>query len=262
MAEFTSYDPGTFSWVDLATSDQDAAKAFYADLMGWTYVDNPVEPGYAYSMAQLGGKDVAAIFTMRKEQASMGIPPHWQSYVTVAGADETAEKAKALGGNVLADPFDVMTAGRMSVIQDPGGAVLNVWEPKENVGAAIVNEPGAFCWNELLTKDVDGSKTFYGGLFGWTFETNPMGDFEYTSIKNGDRPNAGLMEIQPDWGPIPPHWNVYLTVADCDAGTAKVESLGGKILEPPRDIPEVGRFSMVADPQGASFALIHLTNPD
>jgi predicted enzyme related to lactoylglutathione lyase len=247
---------------DLATSDQDSAKAFYADLMGWSYIDNPVGAGYSYSTAQFDNKDVAAIFTMPEAQASMGIPPHWQSYVTVSSADEAADKAKGLGATVLMEPFDVMTAGRMAVIQDPGGAVFNVWQPIDNCGAALANCPGAFFWNELLTKDVEGSKTFYTGMFDWTSDTMDMGPMQYTSFKRGDRGMAGMLEINPEWGDVPPHWNVYLTVEDCDASLEKAVSLGGKVIEPARDIPEVGRFGMVADPQGATFALIALTNPE
>jgi hypothetical protein len=262
MAEFTSYPPHTFCWVDLATSAQDAAKTFYAGVMGWEYDDRPVGEGYFYSMAKAGGKDVAAIFTLPEAQASMNIPPHWNSYISVESADAAAGKAKGLGATVLMEPFDVMTAGRMAVIADPGGAVFAIWEAGEHFGAEITNSPGAFCWNELLTKDVEGSKAFYSSLFSWTHDTMDMGPMQYTSFKNGERGAGGMLEINPEWGDIPPHWNAYFTVEDCDASLEKATSLGGKIVDPARDIPEVGRFGMAADPQGATFALITLANPE
>jgi uncharacterized protein len=260
--EFTSYQPGTFSWVDLATSDQNSAKAFYAEILGWSYVDNPMGDDTFYTMAQTDGKDAAGIFKLPAEQAAMGIPPHWQSYVTVESAEAAAEKAKGLGANILMEPFDVFTSGRMAAIQDPGGAVFNVWEPKDNIGAGIANCPGAFCWNELFTKDLEGSKAFYTGMFDWTADTMDMGHMQYTSFKRDDRGMAGMLEINPEWGAIPPHWNVYLTVEDCNASLEKVASLGGKPLDAPRDIPNVGRFAMITDPQGATCALISLTNPE
>ena len=231
--------------------------------MGWSYIDNLMGDDTFYTMAQTDGKDAAGIFTMPEEQAKMGIPPHWQSYVTVESADAAAEKAKGLGANILMEPFDVFTSGRMATMQDPGGAVFNVWEPKDSIGAGIANCPGAFCWNELYTKDLVGSKAFYTGMFeDWTTDTTDVGEFEYTSFMRGERGMAGMMEIAPEWGEVPPHWNVYLAVEDCDAAFEKVTSLGGQQTMPPQDIPQIGRFGMATDPQGAAFALITLANPE
>src|SRR5262245_27148514 len=141
MGERTSYAPGTFSWVDLSTNDQDGAKAFYTTLFGWDYEDNPVGEGMVYSMARVRGHNVAAIYTGDG-------PPHWNCYVTVQSADATAQRSQELGGTVLAEPFDVMDAGRMATLQDPQGAVLCVWQPGRNIGATLVNELGALTWND------------------------------------------------------------------------------------------------------------------
>ncbi len=192
----------------------------------------------------------------------MGIPPHWQSYVTVVNFDDAPESARNLSATLMAEPFDVMTAGRMAVIQDPGGAVFNVWQPVESIGAEIANTPGALCWNELLTRDIEGSKAFYTSLFGWSADTMDMGPMQYTIFKNGDRPNGGMLEIDPEWGEVPPHWMVYLSLEDCDASVEQVGSLGGRIFEQPRDIPEVGRTCVASDPQGAAFALIKVNNSE
>src|SRR5258708_5606725 len=130
MAEFSSHEPGTFSWVELATTDQKAGVAFYRALFGWDVNDMPLGPGDVYSMFQMRGKEVAAAYTMQADERQMGVPPHWNLYITVASADDTTKKAEGLGAKVLAAPFDVMDVGRMAVLQDPSGAVFCIWEPK------------------------------------------------------------------------------------------------------------------------------------
>jgi predicted enzyme related to lactoylglutathione lyase len=252
MGERTQYTPGTFCWTDLMTTDQDAAKAFYGGLFGWEAVDMPVGDGISYSMQRLGGKDVAAISPQPQMQREMGIPPTWNSYVSVESADATAERAKELGANVHAPPFDVMEAGRMAVLGDPQGAFVFLWEPRQHFGAALVNEPGALVWNELNSPDLDGSSAFYSGLFGWTiapFEASPE---PYLSIKNGEANNGGIRELsQPG---VPPHWLAYFGVEDIDAGLAKVEELGGAKVVGPIDI-QIAKIAVVHDPQGAVFAI-------
>ena len=168
MAEFTSHAPGTFSWPELATTDQKAGVAFYRALFGWDVNEQPIGPTEVYSMFQMRGKPVGAGVHSAPRGTQMGVPPHWNSYVTVANVDESAKKAESLGGKVLAPPFDVMDAGRMAVLQDPTGAVFEIWQAKRSIGAKILNEPGALCWTELTTTDTKAAETFYTGLFGWT----------------------------------------------------------------------------------------------
>ena len=165
----TSYAPGTFSWADLATTDQQDAKRFYGGLFGWEAQDMPVGDGVVYSMMSRDGHVVAAIAPQPQAQRDAGVPPIWQSYVTVASADEAAQRASAAGGHVHAPPFDVFDAGRMAVIQDPQGAFFMVWEPRRHIGAALVNAPGALTWNELYVPDLDAAQAFYGAVFGWSF---------------------------------------------------------------------------------------------
>jgi predicted enzyme related to lactoylglutathione lyase len=252
MGERTQYLPGTFSWTDLTTTDQDAAKAFYGSLFGWEVDDRPVGDGMVYSMMQLDGKEVAAISPQPQMLREAGAPPTWNSYVTVESADASAERAKELGATLMSPPFDVMDAGRMSVIQDPQGAVFEVWEPRENIGAALVNVPGALCWNELQSPDLEASTAFYSGLFGWNispFEGSPE---PYLVIMNADRANGGIREVTPPG--TPPHWLVYLGTEDIDTGLAKVAELGGTVIAGPIDI-QMAKIGIVQDPQGAVFAL-------
>jgi predicted enzyme related to lactoylglutathione lyase len=144
MQETPAYAPGTFCWVELATSDSAAAKKFYTELFGWSFTDNPMGPDMVYTMLQLDGKEVGALFGMDKEMESMGVPPNWLSYVSVTNADETSAKATDAGATLLKGPFDVATYGRMAVIQDPTGAVFALWQPATHIGSGITNVPNSF----------------------------------------------------------------------------------------------------------------------
>jgi predicted enzyme related to lactoylglutathione lyase len=252
MGERTQYAPGTFCWADLTTTDQEAAKAFYGGLLGWEAQDIPVdEQGTHYSMMRLDGRNVAAIAPQPPFQREAGAPPVWNSYVSVQSADATAERAKHLGGSLHSPPFDVMQAGRMAVIQDPQGAFFMAWEPRETIGAQLVNAPGALVWNELASPDLDASTTFYSGLFDWKivpFESSPE---PYLSIRNGAAHNGGIRPLSPG---MAPHWLVYFGVEDIDEALPRVQELGGAKHAGPIDI-QMATIAIVADPQGAVFAL-------
>ena len=153
MTEVTKHEPGSFSWAELATSDPQSAKKFYTGLFGWSIKDNPMGEGFVYTLLQIGGKDVAALYQLMKEQAEQGVPPNWMCYVAVENADETAKKARSLGGKIMAEPFDVMDYGRMAVIQDPEGAIISIWQPMTHSGVQRVDEPGTMSWCELSTRD-------------------------------------------------------------------------------------------------------------
>jgi uncharacterized protein len=252
MGERTEYTPGTFCWVELTTTDQDAAKRFYSSLLGWEADDRPVgDGGYVYSMMQVAGHPVAAIATQPDQQREAGVPPVWNSYVSVADADAAAARAQELGATVHAPPFDVMDVGRMAVIQDPQGAFFEVWQPKAHFGAALVNAPGALVWNELGSPDLDASAAFYGALFGWTVAPFEGGAEPYLSIKNGAANAGGMRPTTPG---APPFWLAYFGVEDLDVAVARVGELGGATHAGPIDIG-VAKIAVVADPQGAVFAL-------
>jgi hypothetical protein len=154
--------------------------------------------------------------------------------------------------------MDVFDAGRMALILDPTGAAVAVWQPVKHIGAGVVNEHGALCWNELMTIDTIKAGEFYTGLFGWTAQEHDMGGMIYTVFMNGERPAAGMMKIDESWGDVPPSWLVYFAVNDCDASVAEAGALGGELCKGPMDIPGVGRFAVMTDPQGAAFAVIWL----
>jgi uncharacterized protein len=261
MQETPDYKPGTFCWVELGTTDGEAAKKFYTELFGWGFNDHPMGPDMVYTMLTLEGKDVGALYKMPSEMTSQGIPPNWMSYASVTSADESAAKAKELGGTLMKEPFDVMDVGRMAVVQDPTGAVFAIWQAGTHKGAGVVNVPNSLCWNELATPDTAKAGDFYAGLFGWDKDTRDMGGMTYTSFTNGGRPAGGMYTPTPEMGAIPPNWLVYFAVDDTDAKLAKANELGATTIAPAMDIPSVGRFAVIQDPQGAVFGIIKLNGP-
>ena len=243
MGQRTSYPPGTFSYAELETSDADAAQAFYTSVFGWSYQAVPMGDDMPpYHLAMRDGAQVAALFDSER-------PPHWNCYVTVESVDGSAARAAELGGSVVAEPFDVMTLGRMAVVADPAGAMVSLWEPREHIGSALVNQPGALTWNDLVLPDADAVTGFYGDLFGWTIAEMPDAG-GYRTIANGDRSNGGIFPI-PD---VVPAWIPYFGHEDVDRLVGEVEGLGGRVHDGPRDVP-AGRIAVLADPQAAVFAV-------
>ena len=253
MPEFSSHAPGTFCWPELATTDQKSAASFYRALFEWDVNEQPIGPGGTYAMFQVRGKPIAAAYTLRPEERAHGVPPHWGSYISVASADESAKRAKELGGKILAEPFDVMDAGRMTVVEDPVGAVFMLWQAKRHPGAMILGETGTLCWTELITRDPKAALSFYNRLFGWSSKLGTDGGGEYHELSNGRHPQGGIMALRPEMGNMPPAWTPYFGVENCDAAAKKATQLGGRVYMQPTDIPKVGRFAVIADPQGAVF---------
>jgi hypothetical protein len=260
MSERTSYEPGTPSWVELSgTPDFDAAEAFYRDLFGWEIPEQPnsAELG-GYRRAKLNGRDVAGASPVMQD----GQPCEWNTYLSVDDAAATMAKVRDAGGTVVVDTMDVMGMGKMAIFTDPTGAACGIWEPGSFIGAEIVNEDGAFSWNELDTRDVDGSIDFYGKVFGWTVEERDMGPMgTYRIWKDGDEIRGGLSDLNghdiPD--EVPNHWVVYFTVPDADAAAATTKAAGGTVLSGPIDIG-MGHIVILQDPQGATFAVMAPTD--
>jgi predicted enzyme related to lactoylglutathione lyase len=251
------YAPGTPSWVELSSPDTDASATFYGELMGWTATEpGPVEETGGYRMFQQDGKSVGGLMGHMQE----GQPTVWSTYIDVADADETAEKVRANGGDVMIEPMDVMDIGRMAYFTDPGGAVFAVWQAKAFAGAELVNTPHSVGWNDVLTRDAEACKAFYSAVFGWTagrpgFE----GAQGYVVWELDGRPVGGMMPMTDEAFPpeIPAHGNVAFVVADCDAIVARARELGGTVAQEPMDMA-IGRFAGLVDPQGASFTVMRM----
>jgi len=262
MTERDNYDAGTPSWVDLGSPDVDASAAFYSGLFGWNVEAAGGPETGGYRMAMMRGRPVAGIGPAQAE----GVPPWWTTYFTVDSADNTAKAVEEAGGTVLAEPFDVVDSGRMAVFQDPGGAAFSVWEARQHKGAGIVGEPGTIGWNELAAHDIERAKTFYGQVFGWEAHDMDMGGgnlYTVWRLPGGDENGLGGGMAMGDQYPpgTPDHWMVYFDVADCDASAAKVTELGGTIVAPPMDIPNVGRFAVCNGPHGEAFSIIAPSSP-
>jgi predicted enzyme related to lactoylglutathione lyase len=237
MGERESYAPGTFCWVDLGTTDAEGAQAFYARLFGWEVEAMPVGGGQTYSMARLGGRDVAAIYEQGAEERAAGVPPHWSSYISVVDVDEVAARVAGLGGRLLAEPFDVLDSGRTAVVQDPTGAIVSLWQADRHIGARLVNDPGSLTWNDLATPDPAAAAAFYEAL-------------EYSTIANEGAPNGGIrLERE-----LPPHWLPYFTAASIEGTAAEAREAGGQVLAEGVEVP-AGRLAIILDPQGAPFAI-------
>lgn len=252
MPNVTAHAPGTFCWIELATSDALAAKAFYSELFGWTANEIPMgEGGAIYTIFQKDGADCAAMFQIT--ESMVGLRPNWLSYVAVDDLDAVTEQAKTLGGNLVNGPFEVFDSGRMSVLTDPHGARFALWKARSHIGVSIRDEPGTLCWNELQTRNVGVAKSFYAPLFGWNVKENA----EYVEVFTGDQVVGGVIESKAP-PQAPSHWMPYLAVDDCEGTAQQAELAGATIRVAPMEIPKVGKFSVLIDPQGATLAIIQL----
>jgi predicted enzyme related to lactoylglutathione lyase len=247
--------------VDTLQPDPEAAMAFYAGLMGWEFVGPAAIPGDPlgrYFVARLRGRDVAGVGSLPADGA-----PSWNTYVSVANADEAARRATAAGGEVIAGPFDTPPAGRMAAIRDPAGAIVCVWEPREREGAQVVNTPSAWAMSALQTTDLDGARAFYGEVFGWKDEP-----FEFGGARGSLWRLPGYVGGTPSQ-PVPRDvvavllgvegsaWGVDFWIDDADAAAAKAAELGGSVVVPPHDRPGF-RSAVLSDPRGAVFSVSKL----
>ena len=236
---------GKFVWHEQVSDDPGQAQSFYTQLFGWgTEVFKPGEMDYTMISS---GDSTHGGFSKAMEGAP---PPHWLSHVAVENVDETIEKAKSAGGKVAAGPFDMEDVGRMAILVDPQGAYISAYQSHgDGSGAA-----GVFVWDELGTTDADGAQRFYESVFGWA--TKDMGeDFGgYRIFQSGEEQVAGLMK-NPD-ASIPAMWTPYVGVEDTDATCKKATELGAEVIVEPMDVPTVGRFAILKDPQGAVFGII------
>lgn len=256
MPVHQQHQPGEFCWFELATSDIEAAKKLYPDLFGWEINEVPIPGGGSYVLFVKGDAQVGG--GMQQGDDEIGrIPPHWNIYVEVEDAEQAAKKAESLGGTIHAPAFDVMGMGRMSVIADPSGAVLGLWEsnPSGPDRPHVTHEKNTVVWCELLTPDTDKAGAFYSELFGWKregFEGNP--DYTVFSQKGSESGVGGMMP--PPMEGVPPVWALYIETDDVDGIANKVKGAGGQIFMEPTDLPGVGRLAMIADPQNVAFGLL------
>jgi uncharacterized protein len=260
MPHVDSHQLGTICWVDLATTDQQAASGFYTRPFGGETFDLPMPGGPGvYRFFRQGGRDVAAVGQLPPEMAAQGVPSAWN--VWVAGdADQAAERARAAGGAVAMPPMDMGPSGRMTMLTDPGDAVVGVWQAGEHRGAGVVGEPGAMTWWEVNTRAFEACTRFYGQVFGWTTQDLPDKNVNYVTWHLGETMVGGMLEMTQQWGDIPAHWMAYFAVGDPDEVAERAAEFGGEVSQPPIDTP-YGRMAVLRDPTGAGFSIIKPTQP-
>ena len=252
-----NYPQGIFCWSELCTHNWKEGKAFYTSLFDWGTDDQPIGDDLFYTMLQKENDDIAAMYEMPKEQIQEGIPSSWLTYIAVDDVDECALKAKQFGAEIIAGPHNVMNAGRMLMLTDPGGATVALWQGKDHKGCKRLSELSTPYWHELATRNSKISNEFYCALLGWKSEIKPMDGMDYTLFMLDGKPVAGMLEMNNEWPEeVPPHWMIYFLVDNCDSTANKAQELGAQLCVPSTTVPEVGRFAVLCDPQGAVFSVI------
>ena len=257
MFKVDKYPQGTFCWSDNASTDMDAGKAFYAAVMGWETEDLPLGDDMFYTYLKHAGEPIVGIGPMMPDMQAQGIPSHWTSYVSVDEIEPILSKVAELGGTPMMEPMDIFESGRMAVFQDPVGATIGLWQPKQFHGGGLVNTPGAMCWNELMTREPEKARDFYGKLFGWEFNKDERG---YIMILNNGRPNGGILGMDESYA-MPSAWQTYFSVADIDSAIDRVKANGGSIHIGKTEAPGVGHFAMIGDPTGSVCTVIQMKEP-
>ena len=252
---------GNFCWIDFATPDPDGAKIFYQKIFGWKYGETPMPSGDVYTMiSTTDGDGVGGLFLMQDEMKQANVPPHISNYIEVENVDNYTKKASDLGGTIKMEPFDISDYGRMAVVIDPTGGHFALWQSKSNASdcegkMASRETHGMFCWQELMTTNVDQATSFYKDLLGWDYSTMDMGSSNYTLIKNRGEEIGGMMMLPAEMKDVPPHWKTYFTVTNIDETIAVIKDNGGNVLMGPQAIPETGQLAICIAPDGTVFCL-------
>lgn len=261
MPELPPRRIGAPNWADCATTDLDAAEAFYAAVFGWSSERETDSTGSVYSVQRLDGKRVAGVYELSDELRDMGVPSHWATYFEVADLDEGLAKVKKAGGTLLDGPIDEPGVGRMAVVQDAVGAYLRLWVPARGQGGETFNVPGAMIWNELCTDEPARANAFYKAVLDLDAAVIDAGGRPYTLLKIGDDPVAGILPQTPEMEADGSTWDVYFAADDVDEVVARVKKAGGSVLAEPFDLPVGARMAVVKDPFGAVFEIMSAEAP-
>jgi predicted enzyme related to lactoylglutathione lyase len=248
---------GEFNWVDLSAHDFEKQSAFYEALLGWSYTDMPFGEGGVYRMFSIGGHNVGGASQLSADMIAHGQPSAWNTYLATDDVDATVAKATELGGAVAMPPMDVPGSGRMAVIQDPTGAYISFWKPLQLDETVEYMLPGTLSWNDLGTRDPQKANDFYTKLLGWDVKPMEAGPTPYWVVNIDGQGEGGIMPM-PDMVPaeVPSYWLVYFGTEDLAASVAKAVQLGGSVVSGPMEVPDMVAFAVLADPVGATFALM------
>ena len=246
---------GRFAWYELITTDVEAAKAFYTNVIGWGTLDASA-PGRVYTLFTAGKALVSGLMDLPEDARKMGGKPSWVGYVEVDDVDATANRIKRLGGVVHVPPTDVSNISRFSIFSDPQAARLALfkWLNHGQDRPAELDAPGRVGWHELLADDWEKALAFYGELFGWQKADADIGKIGTYQLFSAGGHTIGGMLNKPSVIPVP-FWLYYFNVSDIDAAAQRVKTGGGQILDGPLEMPGGSWIVQCADPQGAIFAL-------
>ncbi|MGW3623765.1 VOC family protein [Streptomyces sp. NPDC000880] len=248
------FPQGAPCWVDAALPDVEAGKRFYGELFGWTFGEGEGPHVDAFS----DGKLVASLVPKRDGR----MPTVWGVYFATSDAAALIREIREVGGQVITTPVQVGTAGTMALATDPGGAVFGLWQAGDRAGFEKQGEPGSFCWTEVYTRDKERADPFYEQVFGFQGTDLPDDSIDFrmwspAGTEPGENTAIGGRSVITDAFPaeMPGHFLIYFCVDDCDETAAIATRLGGRIQALPFDIP-YGRIAVLADNQGASFAVL------
>ncbi len=250
------YRHGRHTWRENFSDDPAANRAWYNGFMNWGHEAQDMGD-FVYDMFKAGDLVLGGFCQLAEDQKKMGAPAHWLTYISVDDVAGGCGRAKEKGGQVLAEPFKVPGVGEIAILMDPQGGVFALFHG-ETEDPDHHNPPpphGDYWWAEYMAKDAPAAVDFYTHVLGWGTQTMPMPNGEYTVFTVGEDGSCGCMAM-PEGVQAPSHWSVYFAVDDVDAAAATATSSGGNILAGPMDMPGVGRFVSVADPQGSVVGLI------
>ena len=247
---------GRFVWYELMTTDMEAAKAFYAEVVGWGTQDAST-PGMAYTLFTAGGTSVSGLMGLSEDARKSGLRPSWLGYVGVNDVDAAADRIKALGGAVHVPPTDIPNISRFSIAVDPQMATIALfkWLTPGPEQSAELDAPGHVGWHELLAADWEKAFAFYGELFGWQKAEADIGAAGTYQLFSVGGQTIGGMFTKPAMEPVP-FWLYYFNVGDIDVAMKRVKAGRGQILSGPIEVPGGKWIAQCTDPQGAIFALV------
>ena len=247
--------PGKVVWHDLISDTPAATARFYGELFGWTF--EPV-PGVNYTLIRHDGRAIGGLV----DQGRLPVDEDISQWVALLAVDDIEAAAAAVGpagGRLLTNPTSLGRRGRVAVAADPEGAIFALLEtgggdPPDRSGPPA---PGGFLWDELWAVDTAGAASFYGRLLPYEAETLALeGELDYRVLSAAGRPRAGIRPHPvADSAPL---WVNYLRVADLaalEAILARVDDLGGRVLQPATARPAGGYLAVLQGPSGAGIAL-------
>jgi predicted enzyme related to lactoylglutathione lyase len=239
---------GEVIWIELYMKERESAKSFYSALFGWSAEDRPMGPDAYYTMFFRGSDSAGGAFPLTPEMLSQGVPPAWMIYLRVDDIAGMTDRAKELGGEIAEGPNEIPGVGHMTLLKDPAGAHVCLFQPGQHRGLTAWGEDRTVCWIEHRSAKQPAAREFYSKLFGWTFDEGHEG-YQHV-VANGQQIGGLMTETQ-----APPHWALYFKTPDIEADIEKLSASGGTVVMKPISIAANAKIAWLTDAQGAHFGL-------